>query len=125
MIRKDRRERQHAAHLRYVRALALERTIRGCRPVALSSIERGAVVEAIIPFADGTGWKRRPAIVVDRLGTEVTLVPCFTRRRELPWDCELEPRLQAQFSRPTVLRPRKTVTVDRIDVIALRAGPAT
>ena len=44
--------------------------------VAHRFLERGAVVRTDIPFAEGTGRKIRPAIVIGVYGRAVELIPC-------------------------------------------------
>jgi hypothetical protein len=38
--------------------------MRALRPVPWTALVRGTVVDAFVPFEEGTGWKRRPAVVL-------------------------------------------------------------
>lgn len=54
------------------------RKLNEVRPVAKKRLRQGAVVWARVPFADGTGEKKRPAVVEERVGRTVTLRPITT-----------------------------------------------
>jgi hypothetical protein len=86
------------------------------RPVPINAIRQGVVVWADVPFADGTGSKGRPAVVIDASGSTVTLQPVTSSlsRRRCPWRyLELSGWDEAGLSRPCAVQQRR-VQVDRV-----------
>jgi hypothetical protein len=88
------------------------------RPVPINAFREGVVVWADIPFADGTGSKGRPAVVVDASGSAVTLLPVTSSpsRRHFPrLYVELSDWDEAGLNRPCAVQQR-LVRVDRSSV---------
>jgi hypothetical protein len=54
---------------------------RSLRPLAWTALLPGVVVDAWIPYSDGTGYKRRPAVVVRVVGGCVQLYPITSKVR--------------------------------------------
>jgi hypothetical protein len=97
-------------------------SLRGAKPVAQRQLVPGAVAYAQVPFADGTGWKSRPAVVVAVRGREVTVRPITTDRR---WKTRSDLRYvfiddweSAGLNRPSAVCPRQ-VTLDRMAITGL------
>lgn len=93
-----------------VRAHSISRV--GC--VAQRFLCRGTVVLAEIPYADGTGRKWRPAVVVEVSGHVVTLLPCTTSRAaRQDTDVAIVDLDVAGLHKHTVVRTGRSVAVDR------------
>lgn len=54
---------------------------RSLRPLAWTALLPGVVVDAWIPYSDGTGYKRRPAVVVRVVGGRVQVYPVTSKVR--------------------------------------------
>lgn len=81
----------------------------------------GTVVWAHVPYEDRTGEKTRPAVVVERKGRDLTILPGTTsdRRWDLPGKyVEVRDRPAAGLTRPTGIRTT-SVTVDLIEVVGV------
>jgi len=91
------------------------------RRIPRTQLTPGTVVWAHVPFADGTGEKSRPAVVLSRQGRDVELLPATTsmRRHRYPGQyVEIEDLESAGLNRATgvSLRP---VIVDIIEIISI------
>ena len=87
--------------------------------VARTQLVPGAVIWAHIPYEDGQGEKTRPAVVVDRSGRDVTVLPATTSGRR--WDfpdkyAEVQDLVAAGLTRPTGIR-MSAVEIDVIEII--------
>jgi hypothetical protein len=79
----------------------------------------GAVVWAHVPFAEIDEFKTRPAVVVEIVGREVTILPATSSssRSGYPTEyVELRDLNAAGLNRPTGVRLRET-TVDIIEIV--------
>lgn len=91
------------------------------RRIPRTQLTPGTVVWAHVPFADGTGEKSRPAVVLSRQGRDIELLPATTsmRRHDYPHKyVEIEDLESAGLNRATgvSLRP---VVVDIIEIISI------
>jgi len=89
------------------------------KSIPLRQLVRGTVVWAHIMFQDGTGEKARPAVIVEVVGREITLLPITTspRRQAFPERyVELGDVEQAGIMRASAVELR-TVRIDRIDLV--------
>lgn len=93
---------------------------RSLKPVALKHLTEGAIVDAWVPYADGTGYKRRPAVVITADKFTVTAFPLTTSKRQkrrspsvdlVNWE-------QSRLSRPCALVQRR-VTMPRTDILSV------
>jgi mRNA-degrading endonuclease toxin of MazEF toxin-antitoxin module len=115
---------RHAHRYQYGPDLELRRLNRrirdwnSARPVPINAFRQGVVVWADVPYADGTGSKGRPAVIIDASGSTVTLLPVTSSlsRRRFPWTCvELSGWDEAGLNRPCAVQHR-LVQVDRCAV---------
>jgi hypothetical protein len=114
---------------RGTRGFVLGTGMRSLRPVPWTALKRGVVVDAFVPFEDGTGYKRRPAVVLRihygpaSYGRRICLIPVTSRVSKVtgrPW-------LGTVISRPgsAGLRPEpsamlwRPVVVERIDFLGV------
>jgi len=91
------------------------------RPVPLSRLLPGTVVWAHIPFADGTGEKSRPAVVIATESRDITLLPGTTSTRRFDLRNSYSEVIDldaAGLNRPTGIS-RRPVTVDKIEIIMI------
>lgn len=100
-----------------------ERLLNCVDSVALSRLTPGTIVRARIPFAEpDEGQKVRPALVVERTGRTVTVVPIHssrrTRRQRL-W-LMVPTALELGLPRSSCFCPR-LVDLDRMDAIEILA----
>lgn len=119
------RPRRHADEPRNTAGRQREKvvaTLRAAKPVPQRMLARGVIAYAQVPFADGTGWKSRPVVVVGVRGREVAVRPITTARR---WKVAPNPAYvaideweEAGLSRPSAVAPR-TVTLDRMAVTGI------
>ena len=88
------------------------------RPVPLTRLTPGTVVWAHVPYADGTGEKSRPAVVVTTRGRDIELLPATTSslRHGQPGFVSLTDLHAAGLERRSSVR-LESVTVDRIEII--------
>jgi hypothetical protein len=102
--------------------------MRSLRPVPWTALRTGTVVDAWVPFADGSGYKRRPAVVVDVVDGRVRLFPVTSQvsRVEAPGRRGTARRGMVIRDREVAgLRPEpsavlwRSVLVDRTDVLAV------
>jgi hypothetical protein len=96
-------------------------TLRGAKPVATRQLKPGTVAYAQVPFADGTGWKSRPAVIVSVRGREVVVRPITTRREWKPRTAVSVPLRDweaAGLSRPSQVSPL-SVALDRMAVTGI------
>lgn len=96
--------------------------MKNLRPVPWTSLRPGAVVDAWVPYDDGPGYKRRPAVVVEATKSGVILFPITTKVHRVAW----RPGYVLALAREAGLRERRsavlwrTVVVDRVEVLSLR-----
>lgn len=91
------------------------------KPVPLTRLLPGTVVWAHIPFADGTGEKSRPAVVIGTDSRDITLLPGTTSIRRLDLRggyLEITDLDTAGLTRPTGVS-RRPVIVDKIEIIMI------
>jgi len=91
------------------------------RRIPRTQLTPGTVVWAHVPFADGTGEKSRPAVVLSRQGRDIELLPATTsmRRHRYPDQyVEIQDLESAGLGRATgvCLRP---VVVDILEIIPI------
>jgi hypothetical protein len=96
--------------------------------VPRNQLVSGTVVWAHVPYEDGTGEKLRPAVVVERCGRDVTILPATTsasRWRYPNNSVEVRDLAAAGLTKPTGIKMR-SVTVDIIEVLSIvgRLGEA-
>ena len=86
--------------------------------VAYRFLKPGVVVRAEIPYADGTGRKVRPSIVVSAGSRFVELMPCTSSPRATRrFDVAIHDLASAGLLKATKARTDRTVQVDRVAVI--------
>ena len=86
--------------------------------VAHRFLQPGTVVRADIPFADGTGRKVRPSVVVSASRLAVELIPCTSSPRATKGsDVAINDLPAAGLHKPTRARTGRTVSVDRVAVV--------
>ena len=97
-------------------------SLRGAKPVAQRQLRPGVVAYAQVPFADGSGWKSRPVVVISTQGREIKVRPITTAKQ---WKAGPNPTIvpindweRAGLSRPSAVSSR-TVTLDRMAVTGL------
>jgi hypothetical protein len=97
------------------------------QPPAKAALRPGTVVWAEIPFADGSGTKTRPAVVIERARRYVVVRPVTSapkRARYARTQTELSGWKSAGLSRPSAVQSR-LVELDRSavgDVVGVLAG---
>ena len=85
------------------------------RPVPINAFRQGVVVWADVPFADGTGSKGRPAVVIAASGSTVSLLPVTSSLSRCGYPAihaELSGWDEAGLNRPCAVQQR-LVRVDR------------
>ena len=97
-------------------------SLRGAKPVPQGRLRPGVVAYAQVPFADGSGWKSRPVVIVSTGGREVTVRPITTARQWKPGSNPTHVAVhdweRAGLSRPSAVSSR-TVVLDRMAVTGL------
>ena len=96
-------------------------TLRGAKAIPARQLKPGVVAYAQVPFADGTGWKSRPAVVVSVQGREVVVRPITTRREwkiRSALSVPLRDWEKAGLSRPSEVAPL-SVVLDRMEVTGI------
>lgn len=114
-MRRTPRSHRHSATRRHprpepVRSRSLGTSLRDLKPIARNRVTPGLVVYADIVFAEGTGSKARPSVVLCIDGDAVTLVPLTGSPR--PHRIPVEFWAEAGLNKCSFFEPR-TVTVDR------------
>ena len=88
----------------------------------MTTYKRGTVVVVEVSFSDGSGVKRRPALVVSdpafhRMLPDVLVAPVSSQPRYLtrpgPGDVAIEPWKQVGLHHPSTVRVSKTLAVDK------------
>lgn len=86
--------------------------------VAQRFLAAGSVVLAEVPFADGTGRKWRPAVVVRVVGHVVTLIACTSSAgARATSDVDISNLAAAGLARATKARTGRYVEVDRTRIV--------
>ena len=91
------------------------------KPVPLNRLGAGAVVLARIVFADSTGDKVRPAVVLSVSRHEVQVLPLTTSRNRFRYPLcyvELEQWFEAGLSKPSGVE-RRPVMLERGDLVGV------
>jgi mRNA-degrading endonuclease toxin of MazEF toxin-antitoxin module len=89
------------------------------KPVALRNLQPGTVVYAHVPFADGTGSKARPAVVLRADTHTVDVAPITSRdRRDHPAYTGLSSWRGAGLSRPS-FAARQVIQIPRSAVYSV------
>ena len=104
--------------------MAEARRARKVQRVALHALGAGTVIDAWIDFEDGTGWKRRPAVVVTARTDAVDVVP-FTSNLSSPArhsPVRIDDLGHAGLDRATVVLAARCVTLPRSYVLGLRGS---
>ncbi len=79
-----------------------------------SSFRAGDVVLVTVPFTDGTGGKRRPAVVLLDVGdADVVVAPITSRLRPSTYHVDIVEWESAGLLKPSLVRLHKPATVDR------------
>jgi hypothetical protein len=120
------RRRDRNAGVRRHRIAAVAPGGERCHPVmsiihvAERLLKTGVVVRCDVPFADRSGSKIRPAVVVGRRGGMVEVMPITTSKNvRFPVDVpvhELEP---TGLRRPSVVRTNRVIAIERHGVIGI------
>lgn len=76
----------------------------------------GCVLLAHVPFADGSGFKVRPVIVVGFAGRSIAVRPCTSQVSSHPWLPRLADLDTAGLARGTAVRP-EVVLLETSDVL--------
>ena len=85
----------------------------------------GEIVLLLFPFADATGAKRRPALIIRDTGDEDVIVCRVTSQvAQTTFDVELEEWPQAGLQLPSVIRVHKVATLEK-RLIERRLGVLT
>jgi hypothetical protein len=113
---------RQAAHLGYRESVARHRRARSVEVIAFTALRRRTVVDAWIDYEDGTGWKRRPAIIVQVTRRYVQVIACTSNlgTRRYRRGIRLQRIDQAGLERPTLALSSRVVTVPRSHVLAIR-----
>lgn len=96
-------------------------------PVAMTRLDKGAVVWAHVPYVDGTGEKTRPAVVCSRSHRDVALLPVTTTRtrfRHPDHYVEILDLEDAGITRESAVALQR-VSVDRIDILDITGRLST
>jgi len=80
--------------------------------VALRNLEPGVIVHTHVLFADGTGGKDRPAVVLARLGRDVFVAPITGNEWARAGTTTIESWLEAGLKKPSFIEQR-VLCVDR------------
>lgn len=116
--RAEYQERDWRLHEELRRYEAMGRGQRSGPAVSLRRLRLGDVVLATIPFADGSGQKKRPVIVVDRRQSEIVVLACTSqvhhsgRRGFVP----LADLAQAGLPKRSLINTIREVTVSAADL---------
>jgi hypothetical protein len=88
------------------------------RKVAYRFLKPGRVVRAEVPYADGTGRKMRPAVVVAVHGRTVELIAITSKRVRSAGDVVVADLEVAGLHKDSVARTGRLIIVDRVAVVA-------
>jgi hypothetical protein len=91
------------------------------KPITRSLLQPGLVVWVPIPYADGVGWKIRPAVVASVIGRLVQVMPGYstpTRGRYAEQYVELSDLAGSGLVRATGVR-RRLVSVDVAQILTV------
>jgi hypothetical protein len=121
-VHKERRDRQRDCGVCRHRIAAKNRFQKIKTSMSWSVADRhlipGAVVRARIEFDEGYDYKVRPAIVVGKIGDDVTMIPCSSSpRASLDSDVFLGDLESAGLKKPTAARTHRVRTVDKRDCL--------
>jgi hypothetical protein len=90
------------------------------KPPALSALAPGTVVLAQVPYAEETGWKTRPAVILTVGDRVVGVQPVTSSYSRDDFGClELDDWAQAGLSRPCALMRRSVELDRRLDLISV------
>lgn len=130
--RKNRPCRDQARHLGYEEALGakqanrqrqgetLNQSLRALQAPSLEQLQPGTVVLAQIPYADGTGWKTRPAVVISAETDRVQVLPATTVRRDQYSCVQLHEWADAGLTRPTYVQERSVEVERKTEITSVR-----
>lgn len=80
----------------------------------MASFRTGAVVLIKFPFTDGSGAKKRPALVLmDSDDDDLLLARITTQSSSSPCDCELKDWPKAGLKAPSFVRLHKLATLEK------------
>lgn len=106
-------EARRQAHEKLRQTEKFLRELRGASPVPAAHLRTGQLVRARIPYADGTGEKVRPGVVIGCDGRSVRVVPVTTKRHRSKIAVEIDAGTgRRSWALPAI------VTIDRIDVVS-------
>lgn len=108
----------HSAYRSSIRHLAAIRNPSGIGKVLL---QPGRVVWVLLSYADGTGAKVRPAIVIASTLHDVEIAPCTTNvaRAATRGGIQIDDLDRAGLHRPTAVLPHSRRTVERSSVVGV------
>jgi PemK-like, MazF-like toxin of type II toxin-antitoxin system len=109
----------HHADLRGLEAAA--RSYRTARSLPLNQLRPGTVIDAWIEYADGCGWKRRPAIVLEVHRRAIYVAPCSTSdaNRSRRTNLRLDGLSEAGLDEKSVVLISRCVDIPRTDALRI------